>query len=262
MGPAPAAQPAAASAVARHAWRRRWRFRIRHGSRHAHVFRGRQRRGCRYCRHARRVGHGVLAFRPGRRGANPGADQSREGVRHRRGGRHAQGGDRGFLSQPQTEARRGDRSASRKGTQGLDAGCRYSRRAGPRYGRRGAGDATRVRNEILSRSGTAGDRPGGRLSARRTARDGRSAQREVPRSLARFQACVHARGPASTNRRNLPPARPCPDAALHGRRGEQGAGLGRKSRQGHRRRARLFLSRRYRKAYRRVFQAQQRPVAL
>ena len=83
--------------------------------------------------------------------------------------------------------------------------------------------------------------------------DGHRAQRAILGAVAALRKRVFLPdGRMPQAGRDLPPAGPGAHAALHGGGGEEGAGGGREPRQGHRRRARLLLSRRDRAQHRRV----------
>ena len=171
---AAAAGAARAPDIARHARRGGRRHGVRHGSRHAHVLPRRQRGGCRSCHHAGGQRGGVFAFRIRRRSAHPGAHEGRQGARHRGRGHDAQTCHGAVLPRPQAHRRRNDRAARSRRHEGLGAGGGDSARAGAGHGGSRAGDAARVRHEIVRRDRAARYRTGRRLSDRRVARHARS----------------------------------------------------------------------------------------
>ena len=81
-------------------------------------------------------------------------------------------------------------------------------------------------------------------------------------AMAHIAARLHAARSSAAARRNIPAAGPGAHAALDGGRGEEGAGFRSLAGRGHRRRARLLLSRRYRAAHRQVQPRESGPAAI
>src|SRR5579871_4069128 len=81
IGSAPTLEPSCTPSFPGNAWRGSGRQRIRYRSRHEDVLHWRKRRGRRHRHHASRRRDRVLAFRHGRRVADPGAHQGGEGLR-------------------------------------------------------------------------------------------------------------------------------------------------------------------------------------
>ena len=252
-----------AAAFPRNARRGGGRQRILHRSRHAHVLQRRQRRGCRHRGHAGRVGGGVLALRPRRRGAHPDPHQGGQSLRHRRRGHHAQTGDRRFLPQAQTHADEIDDPPEAQRAEGLGAGGRHPLpRWSPAWW---TPPSWPCAISAPSLSPKPCSRPSNWPTVSRSTRCAPVPSPVSAEYLLRWPAsgassCPTAasRGPArSSASRTWPaPCAPWPTVekkALRRRR---------QPRQGHGRGARLLLSRRYRPPHRRFFQAERRPAAL
>ena len=247
-------------AVARHAWRGGGRQRGGYRSRHAPVLSRRQRRGCGRRHYLGGLDLRILALRLGRRSAHSDPHARRQGARHRRRGHDAEAGHGGVLPRAHTAAGRDYVAAGEGRTEGHGAGGRPDAGAGAGHGGCGTGGAARVRHEIVRGSDAAGNRTGRRHGDRRDARRGHRPQPPLLRPLADLEARLHARGPHAAARRDLPPAGSGAHAALDGGGREESAGRGRLARGRDRRRARLFLSRRYRPPDRRL-QPQERGAA-